>query len=154
MAALKQWLSPVVLAAAVTASPLFPRQDDNTVNLSSCPGYTASNVQQTSSGLTADLTLAGDACNAYGDDLQDLTLTVEYQTGKALFSIESPLESLQRSHTLIRLQTSACTSSSKMPLNKSTKSQEPSSNAHLPTPLPPAAACWTSSTRRIPSAFQ
>lgn len=48
----------------------------------SCPGYSASNVQQTGSGLTADLTLAGEACNAYGTDLPNLTLTVEYQSGK------------------------------------------------------------------------
>lgn len=46
-----------------------------------CPGYTATNVQQTSAGLTADLTLAGEACNVYGTDLVNLTLTVEYQTG-------------------------------------------------------------------------
>lgn len=46
-----------------------------------CPGYTASNVVQTDSGLTASLSLAGDACNLYGYDLPDLTLLVEYQTG-------------------------------------------------------------------------
>lgn len=83
MATLKHWLSTLLLAAASTTSPLFPRQDDNTVDLSSCPGYKASNVQKTSSGLTADLTLAGAPCNAYGKDLQDLTLSVEYQTGKS-----------------------------------------------------------------------
>ena len=48
----------------------------------SCPGYTASNVQQTAAGLTADLTLAGPACNVYGTDLANLTLTVEYQSGQ------------------------------------------------------------------------
>lgn len=51
-------------------------------DVSSCPGYSASNVQQSSSGLTADLSLAGEACNAYGTDLPNLTLTVEYQSGK------------------------------------------------------------------------
>lgn len=30
-----------------------------------CPGYKASNVQDTSSGFNADLTLAGQACNVY-----------------------------------------------------------------------------------------
>ena len=49
---------------------------------SSCPGYAASNVTQAGSSLTADLTLAGTACNAYGIDLKDLKLLVEYQTGK------------------------------------------------------------------------
>jgi alpha-glucosidase len=47
----------------------------------SCPGYTASNVVTTESSLTADLTLAGAACNAYSDDIKDLKLVVEYQTG-------------------------------------------------------------------------
>ena len=50
-------------------------------DISSCPGYTASNVAQTDSGLTASLTLAGDTCNVYGYDLPDLTLLVQYQTG-------------------------------------------------------------------------
>lgn len=44
-----------------------------------CPGYTASNVQQISTGVTATLTLAGSACNAYGTDIASLTLTVQYQ---------------------------------------------------------------------------
>lgn len=44
-----------------------------------CPGYTASNVQTTDSGLTANLDLAGTACNVYGNDIENLTLTIEYQ---------------------------------------------------------------------------
>jgi alpha-glucosidase len=44
-----------------------------------CPGYTASNVLETANGITADLTLAGPACNVYGTDIEALTLTVEYQ---------------------------------------------------------------------------
>jgi alpha-glucosidase len=56
-------------------------------DLASCPGYKASNVQHTGRGLTADLTLAGDACNAYGTDLTDLTLTVEHQTNERLHVI-------------------------------------------------------------------
>lgn len=83
MGMLRRWLGVFALAGRVTASPLIPRQSDDAVDLSRCPGYTASNVQQTSSGLTADLTLAGEPCNAYGDDLRDLTMTVEYQTGKS-----------------------------------------------------------------------
>jgi alpha-glucosidase len=47
-----------------------------------CPGYAASNVVKTDSSLTADLTLAGDACNVYSDDIKDLKLVVEYQTSK------------------------------------------------------------------------
>jgi len=44
-----------------------------------CPGYKASNVANTATGFTADLTLAGPACNTYGNDIYDLTLLVEYQ---------------------------------------------------------------------------
>jgi alpha-glucosidase len=51
-----------------------------------CPGYAASNVVKTDSSLTADLTLAGEACNVYSDDLKDLKLVVEYQTSKCAFS--------------------------------------------------------------------
>lgn len=46
-----------------------------------CPGYAASNVQQTEHGLTAELFLAGAACDLYGIDLPNLTITVEYQSG-------------------------------------------------------------------------
>jgi alpha-glucosidase len=45
-----------------------------------CPGYTADNVKTTSLGLTATLTLSGNACNVYGTDTQSLALTVEYQS--------------------------------------------------------------------------
>jgi alpha-glucosidase len=43
-----------------------------------------SNIKETAQGLTADLTLAGSACNVYGNDISDLTLTVEYQTPERL----------------------------------------------------------------------
>lgn len=46
-----------------------------------CPGYEASNVVKTDSGLSADLSLAGTACSVYSDDIEDLKLVVEYQTG-------------------------------------------------------------------------
>lgn len=59
-----------------TLSPVFSQ------DLSGCPGYKASDVVQTDSGLTASLTLAGDGCNVYGYDLPDLTLLVQYQTGQ------------------------------------------------------------------------
>lgn len=68
----------VILSAALVAA-----QD-----LASCPGYSASNIQQTGNGLTADLSLAGNACNAYGTDLPNLTLTVEYQSSKQIFTTE------------------------------------------------------------------
>lgn len=47
-----------------------------------CPGYTATNVKQTATGLTADLTINGPACNVFGYDLGSLKLLVEHQTGE------------------------------------------------------------------------
>lgn len=45
-----------------------------------CPGYKATNVENTASGFTADLRLAGPACNVYGNDVEDLTLLVKFQS--------------------------------------------------------------------------
>ncbi|KAK4241561.1 hypothetical protein C8A03DRAFT_30285 [Achaetomium macrosporum] len=45
-----------------------------------CPGYKASNVHTSGSGFTADLDLAGPACNVYGNDVEHLALSVEFQT--------------------------------------------------------------------------
>lgn len=53
-------------------------------SIDDCPGYAATNVLETATGLTADLTIAGTPCNAYGYDLGDLKLLVEYQTGTYL----------------------------------------------------------------------
>ncbi|RYP78902.1 hypothetical protein DL771_000287 [Monosporascus sp. 5C6A] len=44
-----------------------------------CPGYRAVNVETTANGLTADLILAGTPCNVYGNDIDALSLLVEYQ---------------------------------------------------------------------------
>jgi alpha-glucosidase len=79
MAVLLSWL--LVAAAAVQGSDLVPRTSPSDP-LASCPGYKASNIKTTGSSLTADLSLAGAACNVYGDDLKSLTLQVVYETGK------------------------------------------------------------------------
>lgn len=77
----------VLLFAAASASagtimkssaPLTSSDD----MLATCPGYKASNIKVNSQTLTANLKLAGKACNVYGTDLTDLTLEVEYETGK------------------------------------------------------------------------
>lgn len=39
---------------------------------------------QNGAGFSADLTLAGSPCNVYGNDIVDLTLTVEYQNAQLL----------------------------------------------------------------------
>ena len=66
--------SVLFLAAVLAAWPIHAQS-------SSCPGYAVSNVAVTDAGLTAQLGLAGPACNTYGVDLDNLTLLVEYQTG-------------------------------------------------------------------------
>ncbi|MDF2435610.1 MAG: alpha-glucosidase [Mucilaginibacter sp.] len=48
-----------------------------------CAGYQASSVKtQHGAVVSADLTLAGTACNVYGTDLDNLKLEIEYQTGR------------------------------------------------------------------------
>ncbi len=49
-----------------------------------CPGYTASNVQSGSQGLTADLQLAGPPCHLYGNDIDALSLAVAYDADDRL----------------------------------------------------------------------
>ncbi|ODA79223.1 hypothetical protein RJ55_04816 [Drechmeria coniospora] len=66
----------VGLVCACAASAALPNGDPT----APCSGYRASNVVTTDSGLTADLTLASDACNAFGTDLKHLTLEVVYET--------------------------------------------------------------------------
>ena len=50
-------------------------------SIEDCPGYEATNVQTTNRGLTADLSLAGAACNFLGYDVGKLKLVVEAQSG-------------------------------------------------------------------------
>ncbi|EPQ61327.1 hypothetical protein GLOTRDRAFT_119185 [Gloeophyllum trabeum ATCC 11539] len=50
------------------------------LNVSSCPGYTLSGLKETQTGLTANLVLAGPACNAFGHDIANLTIDVIYET--------------------------------------------------------------------------
>ena len=71
-------LLSAAIAASASARTLLPRQD----SVASCPGYSASNVQTSATGITADLALAGLACNSYGKDIENLRLTVNYDTGR------------------------------------------------------------------------
>jgi alpha-glucosidase len=41
-------------------------------------------VKQTASSLTADLLLAGTACNAFGADITHLSLSVNYEDSKLI----------------------------------------------------------------------
>lgn len=68
-------------ASADEGAVLIPNiQDPEAVNAQDvCPGYKASDVQQDDKGLTATLSLAGEPCNVYGTDIEELSLSVEYQ---------------------------------------------------------------------------
>lgn len=59
-----------VCATALTFTPVF----------SLTPGYTLRSIKQTNTGLTASLSLAGPACNAFGQDIANLTIQVTYET--------------------------------------------------------------------------
>ncbi|KAK3956020.1 glycosyl hydrolases family 31-domain-containing protein [Pseudoneurospora amorphoporcata] len=89
----------VLSATAVGGGPMFtfPASADIGPNVlpnifdpqavdaqSVCPGYKAANVQMTKEGLTADLSLAGPPCNAYGNDIEELKLIVEFQADNRL----------------------------------------------------------------------
>ena len=73
--------SLLFLAATASAAALVPRATSPGAALATCPGYKAPNVKETDTGLTAELSLAGDACDVYGTDLEDLILEVSYDTG-------------------------------------------------------------------------
>lgn len=77
---------PTLASSANYAPSVTPTVNDPTAPNAQlvCPGYTASNVQESSYGVKADLTLAGQACNAYGNDIRDLTLDVQYQSKERL----------------------------------------------------------------------
>jgi alpha-glucosidase len=92
--------APLAVLSLVSAN-LLPRQQNAT--LDSCPGYKASNVKTSGTGLTASLTLAGTACNVYGADLEELTLIVEYQTGKSKLLVHTVYPQTLTHHTDQRL---------------------------------------------------
>ncbi|KAF5346403.1 hypothetical protein D9758_012755 [Tetrapyrgos nigripes] len=53
---------------------------DTSRDVSNCPGYVLDNLEETPNGLSASLTLAGPACNAFGTDITNLTIEVTYET--------------------------------------------------------------------------
>ncbi|KAF7966062.1 hypothetical protein HWV62_40232 [Athelia sp. TMB] len=56
----------------------------HSLDASSCPGYTVNSLAETYSGLTAQLSLSGSACNAFGRDVVNLTVQVTYETESRL----------------------------------------------------------------------
>ena len=63
-------------------APLTPNTEDPQAKNAQdhCPGYTASIATRNPLGLTATLTLADSACNVYGNDIDTLNLTGQYQS--------------------------------------------------------------------------
>lgn len=84
----------ILLAPLAGASFLASRYD-----LDDCPGYRASNIKQLGQRLTADLSLAGDACNTYGSDLLDLKLLVEEQSGTSPSSPHRQVDTYRKQKT-------------------------------------------------------
>ncbi|KXT18010.1 hypothetical protein AC579_9626 [Pseudocercospora musae] len=76
---LQQFFAGAVLAASTSARALISRQANSV-----CPGYSASNVQTHSTGLTASLSLAESACDSYGNDIEHLKLMVNYDSTNRL----------------------------------------------------------------------
>ncbi|KAF8436228.1 glycoside hydrolase family 31 protein [Boletus edulis BED1] len=54
------------------------------MNVTNCPGYTLGSLVESSNGLTGQLTLAGPGCNAFGQDIAELTIQVTYQSSSTL----------------------------------------------------------------------
>lgn len=79
-------------ASADEGANLIPNiQDPEAVNAQDvCPGYKATQLQETDGGISAILTLAGAPCNVYGNDVDVLNLRVEYQSKDRLAVNISP----------------------------------------------------------------
>lgn len=76
-------LASSLLSTGIFASPSYSLESrDLTAGVSACKGYKAQNVKESSTGLTATLTLIGEGCGIYGPDIQELKLEVDYQTGR------------------------------------------------------------------------
>ncbi|KAK2459580.1 hypothetical protein APHAL10511_008390 [Amanita phalloides] len=58
--------------------------DQYSFNVSRCPGYKLLSITETTTGLIAQLQLAGPACNAFGTDVKVLTVAITYETKSRL----------------------------------------------------------------------
>lgn len=66
------------IAVAPSLTPTF--RDPQAPNPQKCPGYKATNIERDLKGVKADLTIAGLNCQAFGNDIRELVLEVQYQT--------------------------------------------------------------------------
>ena len=72
-------VSSLLLAAFFYAGIAYATFTDQAV-LDACPGYKATSVNTHGNTLTASLTLAGEPCNVFGQDIEKLKLEVTYET--------------------------------------------------------------------------
>ncbi|EJD44910.1 hypothetical protein AURDEDRAFT_166092 [Auricularia subglabra TFB-10046 SS5] len=106
LASARPWSSRSSSVYTHARSQNISYRDDSplSLNVGSCPGYKLDSVKQDRFGLTAHLTLAGAACNAFGNDYTDLTIEVTYESSTRSVSIPSPhpfLISVPSLHVLI-----------------------------------------------------
>ncbi|KAF8629789.1 hypothetical protein AX17_005568 [Amanita inopinata Kibby_2008] len=77
----------VAARQATRAQTLALRQDVPSTfsgNVANCPGYQLKSLTENKKGLTAQLQMAGAACNAFGHDMSALTVEVTYETTSRL----------------------------------------------------------------------
>lgn len=72
-------LTSFIVGLTLAYSPFVFSKD-----ISECKGYTASNIRENGATISADLMLKGQPCNLYGEDIKNLKLLVEYQSGKSI----------------------------------------------------------------------
>lgn len=129
MALLAHWATTLLFACCVVARgpsqlqqrvPLQRDIDDTAVfsgNVSTCSGYTLQDLVSTSTGVTAHLSLAGPACNAFGHDIANLTLEATYEsdtrlhvnifdTARSQFTVPSSVVAVPRASGLSHMDSS------------------------------------------------
>lgn len=91
-----------------TGVDITPTIDNSTAPNSQdeCPGYNLVSITNSTNGFTGKLQLAGAACNSYGNDIDNLDLTVEYQSEQRLLVKIVPSHLTSDNETYYTLPTS------------------------------------------------
>jgi alpha-glucosidase len=89
------WKGLFLFLGLASAAAVAPRADPELKYpqyslLADCPGYKAVHVKESKHGVKALLKLNGKPCNAYGEDLKELTLDVTYETGESTSNRQRP----------------------------------------------------------------
>ena len=93
-----QFTAPASTNDGVSRIPTI--QDPEAVDTQTvCPGYVITGLRNTTNGFAANLNLAGNACNIYGNDVYNLSLTVDVQANDRLrvYIVPSQLSSANES---------------------------------------------------------